>query len=81
MSGNLETIENYLLDVGSQIKSSALEVRTHLGGAVDDKNKLFLEGKLLAYNEVISLLISQAKAFDLNPKLLALDGFDPDTEL
>jgi hypothetical protein len=74
-------IENYLHDVGFQLRNSALEVRKNLDAAVADEEKRFLEGKLLAYNEVISLLISQARSFDLSPSLLALDGFDPDSDL
>jgi len=40
-----------------------------------------LDGKLIAYNEVLSLMLSQATAFQIDPESLGLAGFDPDNEL
>lgn len=38
----------------------------------------FYKGRLLAYNEVLSLMINQAVAFGLDLDLIGLKNFDPD---
>ena len=72
--------ENYLHDLGILIKQNGLEVRRELETSLEEK-RAFWEGKLLAYNEVLSLIISQAQAFGLDPSILGLGDFDPDTDL
>lgn len=76
----MNTFANYLLDLGNLLKEDALDVkREHSLAAAADRE--FLGGKLLAYNEVLSLMLSQAAAFQIDPKSLGLADFDPDKEL
>ena len=73
----MDTYANYLLDLGNLIKRDALDVKAERSKATL-ADKAFLDGKLLAYNEVLSLMLSQAVAFELDPESLGLEGFDPD---
>ncbi len=76
----METFAHYLLDLGHLLKREALSVkREHSQAGSGDR--AFLDGKLLAYNEVLSLMLRQAAAFELDPKSLGLEGFDPDNDL
>jgi hypothetical protein len=76
----METFANYLLDLGNFLKRDALDVRAERAKATS-ADRAFLDGKLLAYNEVLSLMLSQAAAFGLDPKSIGLADFDPDKEL
>jgi hypothetical protein len=76
----MNTFENYVLDLGNLLKRDALSTLQHHATAAPT-DKSFWDGKLLAYNEVLSLMLSQAKAFGVDPKRLGLDGFDPDKDL
>jgi hypothetical protein len=76
----MSTLEHYLDDLGSLLKEQALEAkRQHETAPVEEK--CFCAGRLLAYNEVLSLMISQALAFGIDPEVINLSGFDPDQEL
>ncbi len=41
----------------------------------------FQAGRALAYTEVLSLMQSQADSFQIPREVLALDGFDPVSDL
>ena len=76
----MNTFAHYLLDLGNLLKREALEVKQERSIAAP-ADRAFLDGKLLAYNEVLSIMLSQAKAFEMDPKSLGLEDFDPDNDL
>lgn len=74
------TYARYLLDLGRLLKEEAMQARQQAKGAPDD-DKLFQEGRLLAYNEIVSLMQQQAIAFGLPLDSIGLQGIDPDADL
>ena len=76
----MDKFAHYLLDLGNLLKREALDVRRERSTA-PPADRAFLDGKLLAYNEVLSLMLTQATAFEMDPKSLGLADFDPDKEL
>jgi hypothetical protein len=77
---NDKTYQYYLRDLGVFLKEDALEAKMELHSAPPG-DRAFLQGKLIAYNQIISLLISQATAFDIPLEDISLKGFDPDRDL
>jgi hypothetical protein len=73
-------IEKYAYDVATEIRKNAVDLRDQIERAADTERE-FLTGKLLAYNEVLSLLITQARSFGIDPGALGLADFDPDRDL
>jgi hypothetical protein len=76
----METMEYYLRGLGTLLKRDALEAKLKCS-TVDPKDQDFSKGRLLAYNEVLSLMINQAIAFGIDLNVIGLEGFDPDQEL
>ena len=76
----MSVFEYYLHDLGVELKKSAIEVRS-LRDSSTQQDRDFLDGKMLAYFEVLSRMVGQAKAFNIDPAKLGLEGFDPDKEL
>ena len=74
----MSSAEFYLRDLGALLKKKALDAKRERSTVSEDA---FSEGKLLAYNEVLSLMLAQARAFGIHPDALGLAGFDPDKEL
>ena len=75
----MDTISHYLFDLGTFLKREANGIKRERPKA-ESGERAFLDGKLLAYNEVSSLMLSQAAAFEIDPQL-GLKGFDPDNDL
>jgi hypothetical protein len=75
-----ETLEAYLRDLGGLLKESAFEARQARDSAVGVSRE-FLAGRVLAYNEVISLLQQQCHSFGLELKVVGLEDIDPDRDL
>jgi hypothetical protein len=73
-----ETIKNYLYDLGSLLKAEAIEAARERDASTKEQRSFF-EGIALAHINVLQLLLSQAAAFGLDPSLLHLENFDPDT--
>ena len=71
---------HYLHDLGVQLRSDAIEVKSLRSRATPEERE-FLDGKLFAYYEVLSLIVNQARTFQVDPALIGLGGFDPDKEL
>ncbi len=74
--------DNYLYDLGQIIKERAFEAKTER----DRKRKgseeyLYEAGRLMAFNEVISIMQQQAEGFDIPLEELNLQGIDPDRDL
>lgn len=74
--------ENYLFDLGALLKERALEARDEREESPDGSlNREFHSGRVMAFNEVISIMQQQADGFDIPLAELHLDGFEPDREL
>jgi hypothetical protein len=82
MKGDAKEIalSGYLVDLGSLIRESGIEAKRAFDSAPRDKRD-FEWGKLIAYNEVVSLMQQQAIAFDLSFEEIGLQGIDPDNDL
>jgi hypothetical protein len=76
----MDTFAHYLFGLGNILKTEALDIKRERSNAVSTE-RAFWDGKLLAYNEVLSLMLSQATAFEIDPRSLGLEGFDPDNDL
>jgi len=72
-----DTIKNYLYDLGTLLKAEAIEAAAKRD-ASDKEDRSFLEGMSLAHINVVQLMLSQAEAFGLDPRLLHLENFNPD---
>ena len=77
MVGVMSAHQNYLRDLGSELRERAVAAHAT---AVESPTE-FARGRLLAYNEMLSLMQQQAHAFEIPLADLALDGFDPDRDL
>lgn len=65
----------YLEDLVCLLKEKAEEVRE------DNSSDMFEQGRLMAYYEVLSLLLDQASAFSIDFKSIGLDMINPDKYL
>lgn len=74
-------LQMYLFDLGRMLKDDAREVAQHYRAASAPGERQFLDGKRLAYYEVITTLQQMAIAFGLPLGLLNLADIDPDKEL
>jgi len=73
---------NYLFDLGLLIKERALEARRErdqqpIGSAERD----FHSGRVLGFNEVLSIMQQQAEGFDIPLSELRIDDINPDRDL
>lgn len=72
----------YLRDLGLLIKERALNAK-------EDRNKeqknsdgyMYESGRIMAFNEIISIMQQQAEAFEIALRELCLDDIDPDNDL
>lgn len=72
------TWEYYVSDLSKLLKDYALDAKKARDST---KGGDFESGRLLAYNEVISLMQQQARAFGLPLEDVGLAGIDPDNDL
>lgn len=71
-----------LSDFGLILKERALEAKVERNGAVKDSIEYaFRAGRLLGFNEVVSIFQEQAKAFGISPSELRLGDLEPDRDL
>jgi hypothetical protein len=73
--------KNYLFDLGYLLREKALEARERRQQARGSDDEAFESGRAMAYQEVMSLLVSQAESFQLPIKDLHIEGLDPDRDL
>jgi hypothetical protein len=73
--------KNYLFDLGYLLREHALEAKAAHERAKGTEDEAFYSGQQTAYYVVISLLISQAEAFQLSVDDLHLEGLHPDRDL
>jgi hypothetical protein len=76
-----ELHRSYVFDLGYLLREHALEAKQAVRGAKGTDDEAFQSGRLMAYYEVLSLLVSQARAFELPIEDLHLCGLEPDRDL
>jgi hypothetical protein len=73
---------HYLLDLGYLIRERAIDAKERQSRKEKSSiDYMFEAGRLLAFNEVISLMQQQAMGFDIDLKELNLHDIDPDKDL
>lgn len=78
----MTTHANYLRDLGLKMKLRALEARRERDAAPEgSEDRLFHSGRLMAFNEVISMMQQQAEAFGIPSTDLQLGDIEPDRDL
>lgn len=75
------THANYLADLGDLLKREALRAKIQASEEVGKSDHQFALGRLMAYYEVVSLMLQQAEAFGIAASDICLQDFDPDREL
>lgn len=76
-----ETHRNYLRDLGYLIREAAVDAKRQASATRGSEGGAFEVGRLQAYHEVVSLMLSQATSFKLAPEDLSLEDFAPDSDL
>jgi hypothetical protein len=77
-----EKHENYLFDLGPVIKERAFEARRERDGLPPESlEREFQSGRVIAFNEVISIMQQQAEGLGIPLSELRLDDIDPDRDL
>jgi len=72
----------FLSDFGLILKERALEAKDERDAETKDSPEhVFHAGRLLGFNEVVTILREQAKAFGISPSELQLGDVDPDRDL
>jgi len=78
----MSSYKHYLYDLGLEVKLRALEARRERDAAPDDSSdRTFLSGRLIAFNEVISIMQQQAEGLGIPLADLQLDDIEPDEDL
>ena len=74
--------QNYLFDLGDEIKRRALEARNARESASSGSPEyMFQSGRVLAFNEVISIMQQSAAGFDIPLSDIRLNDIEPDRDL
>jgi len=74
--------KHYLRDIGEIVKTRALEAKDERAREQEGSAAYHFQcGRLIAFNEVISILQQQAEGFGINLRDLTLDNIDPDRDL
>ncbi|MCX7429216.1 MAG: hypothetical protein NTW96_26765 [Planctomycetia bacterium] len=76
--------QDYIQEVLQTIIDSALEAKRSSRTRNETKTaeqQAFEDGRALAFYEVVSTLVNQAKVFDLSPAVIPALAFDADKEL
>ena len=74
--------KHYLYDLGEILKTRAMEAKEEAGVAHEGSpDQTFECGRLMAFNEVISIMQQQAEGFDIPLDELQLQDLDPDRDL
>jgi len=82
MSHEDDRFKNYLFDVGLLMKDRALEAKKDRAKErKGTKAYMYESGRVMAFNEVISIMQQQAEAFGIPLEELRLDDIDPDRDL
>jgi len=77
-----EKHENYLFDLGLILKERALEARRQRDELpLESPERAFQSGRVIAFNEVISIMRQQAEGFGIPLSDLRLEDIEPDRDL
>lgn len=77
-----EKHKNYLYDLGLILKERALEARRQRDKLpLESLDREFQSGRVIAFNELISIMQQQAEGFEIALSDLRLDDVDPDRDL
>ena len=77
-----EKHENYLSDLGLILKERALEARRQRDELPEESlDRTFQFGRVIAFNEVISIMQQQAEGLNIPLSDLRLEDIDPDRDL
>lgn len=77
-----EKHQNYLFDLGLVLKERALSARRQRDEAAPDSlDREFQSGRVIAFNEMISIMQQQAEGLGIPLSDLRLDDIDPDRDL
>lgn len=70
--------KNYLFDLGTLLREKAFEAKR---SRQEGTNEDYHIGRLMAYYEVVSLMIHQAEVFGIELSEINLTEIDPDRDL
>jgi hypothetical protein len=71
----------YLLDLGRLVYERALSAKKQKEVATAGEERAYAAGRLMGFNEVVSLMQEQAIAFGIALSATGLEGIDPDRDL
>ncbi len=80
MSKSDDTYSLYLKDLIYLAKERARDAKLGADKASGDE-RMFQSGVLMGWYSIISMMQSQAKAFDIPLEVIGLDDIDPDRDL
>ncbi len=72
---------DFLQEIGETIRNRALEAKEELRSCIRDTADFHFGGRLMAFNEVVSILQQEALGFDIPLEDLGLQGLNPDRDL
>jgi hypothetical protein len=72
------TYADYLRDLGGELREQAVAARAYARANRDDG---FAQGVAHGYYVVLSLMLHQARAFQIAPQTLHLEGLEPERDL
>jgi len=73
---------DYLFDLGDEIRRSALEAKAARDALQrGSPDELFQSGRVMAYNEVVSIMLQSARGFGISAAELRLGDLEPDRDL
>lgn len=84
MAERTETVDQaalYLRDLGALVKERALEARRAKDEAKGDEGYDVQLGRLMALQEIVSLMQEQAASFEIPLEQICLDDIDPYDDL
>jgi len=78
----MTTLQAFLHDVGGYIKERAQQaVQVRDCEEVGSLNRQYQNGRVMGFNEAISILQQTAKGFDIPLSALSLEDIEPDRDL
>lgn len=78
----MSTHKDYLYDLGLEVKQRALDARRERDAApAGSEDRSFQSGRVMAFNEVISMMQQQAQGLGIPLADLRLDDIVPDRDL
>lgn len=78
----MDKYQNYLYDLGFTLKARALKAKQERDAAPDgSEERTYLSGRLMGFNEALSIIQQDAAGFEIPLAELRLDDLDPDNDL